>query len=140
MDMHRDHRRSRRKIRKDPSGEPIHCGKIRFGSLVKARHRALLDNVRYKTKHYIYKCPRCSAWHLTHQPGADAIDVAPGWEPVVDKGPGPKRGGLPTSTVLVLRWFHGTMAALGDLDDEDTEKHDAIFQRHDRNLRRRGVL
>jgi len=134
--MHaRDHHPRKRRAQR--SEEVVHCGKIRFGSLVKARHRALLDNARYKTKHYIYRCPRCNAWHMTHKPGPDAIDVAPDWSPVVDKGPGPKRGALPTTTMIVLRWFHGTMAALGD---EDASKHAAIFHRLDRNLRRRGVL
>ena len=117
--------------------EVVHCGKIRFGSLVKARHRALLDNARHKTKHYIYRCPKCHAWHMTHQPGPDAIDVAPNWVPVVDKGPGPKRGSASTSTLLVLRWYHAAIAALGE---DDSKTHAAMFRRIDRNLRRRGVL
>lgn len=123
--------------RKRDQDEAIHCGKIRFPTLVKARHRALLDNAHYKTKHYIYRCPRCSAWHMTHKPGGNAIDVAPNWKPVIDKGPGPRRGGLPTSTLLVLRWFHGTIAAL---DEGDAEQHGGMFRRIDRHLRRRGVL
>lgn len=123
--------------RKRAEDEAVHCGKIRFGSLVKARHRALLDNARYKTKHYIYRCPRCGAWHMTHQPGDGAIDVAPNWKSIVDKGPGPKRGALPTSTLLVLRWFHGCIAAL---EEEDASQHAAMFRRIDRHLRRRGVF
>jgi hypothetical protein len=133
--MHeRHHGRHSRKGRSD---EEVHCGKIRFGSLVKARHRALLDNARYKTKHYIYRCPRCAAWHMTHKPGDNAIDVAPNWKSVTDKGPGPKRGALSTSTLLVLRWFHGSIAALGE---EDASQHFAMFHRIDRHLRRRGVF
>ncbi len=136
--MHaRDHHQSRRKRSQRVAEEVVHCGKIRFGSLVKARHRALLDNARYKTKHYIYRCPKCGAWHMTHQPGQSAIDVAPDWVPVVDKGPGPKRGQMPTWIMIVLCWFHGTMAALGE---GDAPQHAAIFRRLDRNLRRRGVL
>jgi len=74
---------------------------------------------------------------MTHQPGPDAIDVAPSWTSVVDKGPGLKRGMLPTSTLLVLRWFHGVIAALGEAD---SQPHAAKFRRIDRHLRRRGVF
>ena len=48
----RDHRQTRKKRGQRPMKrieEVVHCGKIRFGSLVKARHRALLDNARHKT-------------------------------------------------------------------------------------------
>lgn len=126
-----------RHSRRTDQDEAVHCGKIRFATLVKARHRALLDNARYKTKHYIYRCPRCGAWHMTHNPGGSAIDVAPNWKTVVDKGPGPKRGALSTSTLFVLRWFHGYIAALGE---KDAAAHTAMFHRIDRHLRRRGVL
>jgi hypothetical protein len=109
------------------------CAKLSFTTLVKARWRAMLETRRHGVKHYIYPCPACREWHMTTTPGPDALDVVPHFTPT-DKGPGRDRGEAPTSTLLVLRWYHGTLAQLGD------DAHGAAFRKVDRHLRKRGVL
>jgi hypothetical protein len=111
----------------------VACGKIRFPTLVKARYRAILDTKRFRQKFYIYRCRGCGAWHMTTSPQGTSIEVVPHWSPQ-DLGPGPGRGWQPTWILLILRWFHATMAGLGRVDE--------FFKLRatERMLRKRGVL